>query len=174
MANQSLAVINKTILQKLKASNISMMIHLTLYLSTSHIALRSQMLCTNGLFDMPRANFFEATRSMQYVSNNYLPWKNIFMLKQKSSNLYIICFHSVRKFLIVYPRCIGNRWQWNATWGDSQPHGYSTPIFIPHLGETRPSSTMTAGKRMFLWNALLTTLYVKPHDKCLFLLASDL
>jgi len=36
VAKQSLAVKNKTILQQLKPTNLSIMIHLTLYLSTSH------------------------------------------------------------------------------------------------------------------------------------------
>jgi len=68
--------------------------------------------------------------------------------------------------------------QWNSKWWDNQPHGMwlcSMVFFIPHLGEMRPFSTMTVGKRpLLLWNALLTTLYIKLHDKSMFLLARDL
>jgi len=63
------------------------------------IDMRSQMLCTNGSFEICQERMFVKQRRKQSSSSYLLP-KKIFMLyKQKSSNLYMIGFKSVRKFL---------------------------------------------------------------------------
>ena len=96
----------------------------------------SQMLYPNRRFEIWQVWMFVKQRRTHGWST-YLLSKKIFMLKQKSSNLYIIGFNSVRKFLIVYSHYIRNRSQWNAMWWDNQPHGYSS---------TLRNACVTAGK----------------------------
>ena len=55
------------------------------------IGMRSQMLYTNGSFEIWQVRMFVKQRRTHGWSS-YLPGKNIFILKQKSSNLYIIMF----------------------------------------------------------------------------------
>jgi len=53
--------------------------------------MRSQMLCTNVSFEICQVRMFVKQRRTHGWSS-YLPGKNIFILKQKSSNLCIITF----------------------------------------------------------------------------------
>jgi len=86
------------------------------------------MLYTNGSFEICQERMFVKQHRKNGWSSYLLP-KNIFMLKKRSSNLYIIGFKSKETFwVIVYPHYIRNRSQWNAMWRDKQPHGYSRPI----------------------------------------------
>jgi len=62
------------------------------------IGMRSQMLYTNVSFEICQERMFVKQRRTHGWST-YLLSKKIFMLKQKSSNLYMIGFISVRKFL---------------------------------------------------------------------------
>jgi len=98
---QLLAVENKTILQQPKPSTFYIMYHLTLIFYPHHTGMRSQMLYTNGSFEICQERMFVNHRRTHSWST-YLLSKQIFMLKQKSSNLYMICFNSVNKFLSNY------------------------------------------------------------------------
>ena len=94
--------------------------------------MRSEMLYTNGSFEICQEQMIVKQRRKHGWSIYLLP-KKIFILKQKSSNLYMIGFKSVKNFwVIVYPHYIRNRSQWNAMWRDNQPQGYSSPILFPH------------------------------------------
>ena len=109
--------------------------------------------------------------------SNHLLSKKIFMLKQKSSNLYMIRFNSVRKYLSDC--CIRNRSQWNAMWRDNQPHGHSRPISYPQSAKRVRDSRKNRhdfrhNMPQLLWNSLVTILYVKFHYKYMFLVARDL
>jgi len=55
------------------------------------VGMRSQMLYTNGSFEICQVRMFVKQRRTHGWSS-YLPEKNIFYMKQKSSNLYIIMF----------------------------------------------------------------------------------
>jgi len=95
---QLLADENKTIVQQPKPSTFYIMFHLTLIFYPHHTGMRSQMLYTNGvIWNLPRANVCEAASNTRL--KHLLAVEKIFMLMQKSSNLYIIGFNSVRKFL---------------------------------------------------------------------------
>jgi len=98
---QLLAVENKTILQQVKPSTIYMMFQLTLIFYPRHNGMRSEMLYTNGSFEICQEQMFVKQRRKNGWSIYLLP-KKIFMLKQKSSNLYMICFNSVKKCLSNY------------------------------------------------------------------------
>ena len=95
---QLLAVENKTILQQLKLSNLYMMFHLTLTFYPHHTGMRSQMFYTNGSFQICQEQIF-VKQSRKHGWSSYLLPKKIFVLKQKSSILYMVGFNSVRKFL---------------------------------------------------------------------------
>jgi len=95
---QLLAVKNKTILQQPKPSTFYILFHLTLSFYPHHTGMRSQMLYTSGSFEICQEQMFVKQRRTHGWST-YLLLKKIFMLKQKSSNLYIIGFNSVKKFL---------------------------------------------------------------------------
>jgi len=56
------------------------------------------MLYTKGSFEICRERMFVKQRRTRGWSS-YLLSKKIFMLKQKSSNIYMTGFNSVRKFL---------------------------------------------------------------------------
>ena len=86
-----------TILQQLKPSTLYMMFQLTLIFYPHHTGMRSEMLYTNGLFEICQERMFVKQRWKHGWSSYLLP-KKIFMLKQKSSNLYMIGFKSERKF----------------------------------------------------------------------------
>ena len=98
---QLLAVENKTILQQPKPSTFCIMFHLTLFCYPHHTGMRSQMLFTNGSFEICQERMFVKPRGTHGWST-YLLSEKIFILKQKSSNLYMICFNSVKKFLSNY------------------------------------------------------------------------
>ena len=103
--HQLLAVENKTILQQPKPLTFYIMFHLTLIFYPYHTDLRSQMLYTNGSFEICQKRMFVKQRRTHGWST-YLLSKKIFMLKQKSSNLYMICFKSVKSFwVIIYALC---------------------------------------------------------------------
>ena len=74
------------------------MLNLTLIFYPHHTGMRSQMLYTNGSFEICQERMFLKQRRTHGWSS-YLLLKKIFILKQKSSNLYMIGFNSVRKFL---------------------------------------------------------------------------
>jgi len=97
---QLLAVENKTILQ-LKPSTLCMMFQLTLIFYLHHTGMCSEMLYTNGSFQICQNWMFVKQRRKNGWSIYLLP-KKIFMLKQKSSYLYMICSNSVKKFLSNY------------------------------------------------------------------------
>jgi len=59
---QLFAVENKTILQQLKPSTLCMMFHLTLILYPHHTGVRSQMLYTNGSFEICQERMFVKQR----------------------------------------------------------------------------------------------------------------
>jgi len=86
-----------TILQQLKPSTLYMMFQLTLIFYPHHTGMRSEMLYTNGLFEICQERMFVKQRWKHGWSSYLLP-KKIFVLKQKSSNLYMIGFKSERKF----------------------------------------------------------------------------
>jgi len=87
------------------------MFHLTLIFYPHHTGMRSQMLYTSVSFEICQERMFVKQRRTHGWST-YLLSKEIFMLKQKSSNLYMICFNSVKKFwVIIYALCIGMRSQ---------------------------------------------------------------
>jgi len=100
---QLLAVENKTILQQPKPSTFYITFQLTLIFYPHNTGMCSEMLYTNGSFEMCQEQMFAKQRQTHGWST-YLLSKKIFMLKQKSSNLYMICFNSVKKFLSNY-RC---------------------------------------------------------------------
>ena len=81
--------------------------------------------------------------------------------------------------MIVYPRYIRNRSQWNVIWRDNQPHGYSRPILFPHSAKRvrdcrQNHHDCRQNIPWLLWNALLTTPYVSEHYKYTFLVARGL
>jgi len=87
------------------------MFHLTLIFYPHHTGMRSQMLYTSVSFEICQERMFVKQRRTHGWST-YLLSKEIFMLKQKSSNLYMICFNSLKKFwVIIYALCIGMRSQ---------------------------------------------------------------
>jgi len=88
-------------LQQLKPSTLYMMFQLTLIYYPHHTGMRSQMLCTDGSFEICQERMFVKQRRKDDWSIYLLP-KKISMLKQKSSNLYIICSNSVKMFLRNY------------------------------------------------------------------------
>jgi len=59
---QLLAVENKTILQQLKPSTLYMMFQLTLIFYPHHIGMPSEMLCTNGSFEICQERMFVKQR----------------------------------------------------------------------------------------------------------------
>jgi len=59
---QLLAVENKTILQQLKPSTLCMMVQLTLIFYTHDTGIRSEMLYTNGSFDIRQEGMFVKQR----------------------------------------------------------------------------------------------------------------
>ena len=77
------------------------MFHLTLIFYPHHTGVHSQMLYTNGSFEICQELMFVKQRRTHGWST-YLLSKKIFMLKPKLSNLYKICFNSVKKFLSNY------------------------------------------------------------------------
>ena len=86
---QLLAVENKTILQQPKPSTLSMMFHVTQIFYPHHIGMCSQMLYTNGLFEICQERMFVKQRRKDGWSIYLLPKKNI-------------CSNSVKKFLSKY------------------------------------------------------------------------
>jgi len=74
------------------------MFHLTLIFYPHHTGMLSQILYTNGSFEICQERMFVRQRRTHHWST-YVLSKKIFMLKHKSSNLYMIGFNSVRKFL---------------------------------------------------------------------------
>ena len=98
---QLLAVENKTILQQPKPSTFYIMLHLTLTFYPHHTGMHSQMPYTNRSFEICQERMFVKVRRTHGWST-YLLSKKIFMLKQKLSNHYMICFKSVKKFLSNY------------------------------------------------------------------------
>ena len=141
--------------------------------------MRSEMLYTNGSFEICQEQMIVKQRRKHGWSIYLLP-KKIFILKQKSSNLYMIGFKSVKNFwVIVYPHYIRNRSQWNAMWRDNQPHGYSRPTLFPRSAKRMRDCRQNhhdcrQNITWLLWNALLTTPYVSEHYKYMFLVARDL
>ena len=95
---QLLAVENKTILQQLKPSSLYVMFQPALIFYPHYAGMHSEMLYTNGSLEICQEQMFVKQRRKRGWSSYLLP-KKIFMLKQKSSNLYMIGFKSVRKFL---------------------------------------------------------------------------
>jgi len=95
---QLLAIENKTTLHQPKPSTFYITFHLTLMFHPHHTVMRSQMLYTNRSFEICQERMFVKQRRTHGWST-YLLSKKILMLKQKSSNLYMIGFNSVRKFL---------------------------------------------------------------------------
>ena len=79
---QLLAVENKTILQQLKPSTLYMMFQLTLIFYPHHTGMRSEMLFTNGSFEICQDRMFVKQRRKKGWSIYLLP-KTIFTLKQK-------------------------------------------------------------------------------------------
>ena len=154
---QLLAVENKTILQQPKPSSFYIMFHLTLIFYPHHTGMRSQMLYTNGSFEICQERMF-VKQGRTHGWSTYLLSKKIFMLKQKSSNLYMIGFKE-NFWVIVYPHYIRNRSQWNAMWRDNQPHCYSRSILFPHSAKRVRDCRQNIP--WLLWNALLTTPYIK-------------
>jgi len=77
-----------------------MIFHLSLIFYAHHTCMRSQMLCTNRSFEICEERMLVKQR--QRWLKHVLAAEKIFMLKQKSSNLYMICFNSVKKFLSNY------------------------------------------------------------------------
>ena len=88
---QLLVVENKKNLQQLKPSTLYMVFQLTLIFYSHHTGMRSEMLYTNGSFEIWQVRMFVKQRRTHGWSS-YLPGKNIFVLKQKSPHLYIIMF----------------------------------------------------------------------------------
>ena len=101
--------------------------------------------------------------------STYLLSKKIFMLKQKSSNLYRISFNSVRKFEWLF---IHITLETAPNEMHNQPHGYSRPILYLHSAKRVRDCRQNIP--WLLWNALLTTPYVSVHYKYMFLVARDL
>ena len=95
---QLLAVENKTILQQLKPSPFYIMFHLTLIFCPITLACVHKCFTQTGHLKSAKNECFVKQRRTHGLST-YLLSKKIFMLKQKSSNLYMIGFKSARKFL---------------------------------------------------------------------------
>ena len=89
---------NKTILQQPKPSTFCIMFNLTLIFYPHHTGMRPEILYTNGSFEISQERMFVKQRRT-YDWSTCLLSKKTFMLKQKSSNLSIIGFNSVRNFL---------------------------------------------------------------------------
>jgi len=98
---QLLAAANKTNLPQPKPLPFYIMFHLILIFYPHHTGMRSQMLYTNGSFEICQERMLVKQRRTHGWST-YLLSKKIFMLKQKLSNLYMMCFNSVKKFLSNY------------------------------------------------------------------------
>jgi len=106
---QLLTVENKTILQQLKPSTLYMMFQLTLIFYPHNTGMHSEMLYTNGSFEICQERMFVKQHRKNGWSTCLLS-KKIVLPKQKSSNIYMICFNSVKKFwVIIYALCIGMR-----------------------------------------------------------------
>ena len=86
---QLLAVENKTILQQPKPSTFYIMFHLTSIFYPHYIGMRSQILYTNGSFEICQERMI-VKQCRTHGWSTYLLSKNIFMLKQKLSNLYMM------------------------------------------------------------------------------------
>ena len=69
-----------------------MLFYLTLIFYPDHTGMHSQMLYTNRSFEICQERMFVKQRRKDSWSIYLLP-KKLFMLKQKSSNLYTICFN---------------------------------------------------------------------------------
>ena len=94
---QLLAVENKTTLQQLQLSTLYMMFQLTRIFYPHHTGMRSDMLYyTHGSSEICQKRGFVKQHRRNGWSIYLLP-KKIFMLKQKSSNFYMICSKSVKK-----------------------------------------------------------------------------
>jgi len=89
---------NKTFLQQPKPSTFCIMFNVTLIFYPHHTGMRPELLYTNGSFEISQERMFVKQRRT-YDWSTYLLSKKTFMLKQKSSNLSIIGFNSVRNFL---------------------------------------------------------------------------
>jgi len=79
---QLLAVENKTILQQLRPSTLYMMFQLTLIFYPHHTGMRSEMLYTNGPFEICQELMFVKQRRKNGLSIHLLP-KKIFIYRQK-------------------------------------------------------------------------------------------
>ena len=179
---QLLAVENKTILQQLKPSTFCMIFHITLIFYPHHTGMRSQMLYTNGSFEICQERMFVKQRRKDSWSI-YLRPKKIFMLKQKSLNLYMICFNSVKSFwVIIYTLCINKRSQMLCTNGSFEicqermfvkqcrTHGWSTYLLskIVFMFKQKSSNIYMIGfnsVRKFLSDWLSTLHYVRNRSQ---------
>jgi len=97
------------------------MFHLALIFYPHHTGMRSQILYTNRSFDLPRANACELASKTRLKQVAYLLPEKIFMLKQKSSNIHMICSNSVKKLLSNYLctlhwRVFTNGLHWRVIW----------------------------------------------------------
>jgi len=77
------------------------MFQLTLIFYPHNTGRHPEMIYTNGLFQICQERMF-VNQHRKNGWSTYLLTKKIFMLKQKSSNIYMICFNSVKKFLSNY------------------------------------------------------------------------
>ena len=137
--------------------------------------MRPQMLYTNGSFEICQERMFVKQR-WTHSWSTYLLLKKIFMLKQKSSNLCMMVFNSVRKFF---------EWLFIHITLETAPNEMQCDETISHmviagrsysaLCETRAwlRNAYRQNITWLLWNALLTTPYVSKHYKYMFLVARD-
>ena len=98
---QLLAVENKPILQQLKPSTLHMMFQLTLIFYQHHTGMRSEMLYTNGSFEIFQERCLWSSVEKTAEALTCCRKKYLYSSK-KWSNLYMICFNSVKKFLSNY------------------------------------------------------------------------
>jgi len=68
-----------------------MMFQLTLIFYPHNTSMHSEMLCTNGPFEICQERMF-VKQHRKHGWGSYLLSEKIFMLKQNSSNIYRTCF----------------------------------------------------------------------------------
>ena len=98
---QLLAVENKIILQQLRPSTLYMMFQLTLIFYPHHTGMRSEMFILTGHLKSAKNECF--WRSVEKTAEAFICCRKKYLYSSKKrSNLYMISFNSVKKFLSNY------------------------------------------------------------------------
>ena len=147
---QLLAVENKTILQQPKPSTFYIIFHLTLFFIHITLACVHKCLTLTGHLKSAALNT-QLKQRWTHSWSTHLLSKKIFMLKQKSSNLYRIGFNSSKKisewlFIHITLETAPNEMQCDETNSHVVTAGRSYFRTLRNACVTAGKTTMTAGK----------------------------